>query len=330
MTSNGPVLGTTLYSFTNEWQRRAYTLEQLVEKIAKSGLGPAVEAVGFQSFRTYPDISDEFAKHFRNLLERNGLFPSCLGANLDFGRRRDRLMTDEEKIIYIQRQIDSAVKLGFPVMRIQTSAGTDILGKILPLLERAKLHLGFELHSPLSTDNPEVIEFREVFDKFQSAALGFIPDFSTTMTSIPEVNWENMRDAGAEEALIDAAKAIWITNNPIPAKFKALAEAGATFNVSPELMGKMNTNMTMFGHMPVDGWKEILLYVRHIHGKFYHVNEEGIEPSIPYPALMALLKNSGYSGTISAEWEGHAYTTDPIGFQEVEAWRKMCNRLLGE
>ena len=121
---------------------------------------------------------------------------------------------------------------------------------------------------------------------------------------------------------------IWLTNDPIPAKFKALAEAGAHFKVEQEIIGKMNMMITMFGHMPVNGWKEILPYTRHIHGKFYFVNEDGIEPSIPYPALMALLKETKYTGTISAEWEGQAFTEEAIGFQQVIAWHKMCNQLL--
>lgn len=328
MSDKRPILGTTLYSFTIEWKARVYTLDQLLEQVATLRLGKGIEVVGFQSFRTYPDVTDEFAKHFRDQLDHYGLFPSCLGANLDFGRRWDRLMTDDEKVEYIQRQINTAVKLGFPVMRIQTSTGTKILEKFVPLLEKANLHMGFELHSPLSTDNPEVIEFRETFDRLQSPSLGFIPDFSTSMTSVPEVNWQDLRSVGAPEGVIDEAKVVWTSNDPIPSKFKALADICTKYNANDAVRGKINTTMTMFGHMPVDGWKEIMQYVRHIHGKFYHVTPEGVEPSIPYPQLMAMLKEVGFGGTISAEWEGHAFTQDMIGIQEVTAWHKMCNRLL--
>jgi hypothetical protein len=86
--------------------------------------------------------------------------------------------------------------------------------------------------------------------------------------------------------------------------------------------------MTMFGRMPVDSWSVVLPYVSHVHGKYYEVNAEGVEPSIPYPALMTLLKREGYQGTISAEWEGQVFTEEPIGFQQVAAWNTMCSRLL--
>jgi len=329
MTANKPVLGVTLYSFTNEWVVKAFTLEELLATVVQNNLGPAVEVVGFQSFRSYPDVPQDFATRFCYELDRNGLIPSCLGANMDFGRRPGMLMTDEEKIEYLQRQIDSAVRLGFPVLRLQTSVGTKILEKFVPLLERANLHMGFELHAPLSMDNPEVIEFRETFDRLQTPSLGFIPDFSTSMTSIPEGIWQELRELGLPEALISDAKDVWVHTDAIPDKFKGIAGLVQKYNVPSELIGKLNGTMTMFGHMLPENWREIMPYVRHIHGKFYHVNEEGIEPSIPYPRLMQVLLDVGYTGTISAEWEGHSYTREPLALGEVKAWRRMCNRLLG-
>ena len=96
MDDKKPILGTTIYSFTNEWVRRMYTLEEEVQKVAELDLGPAVEIVGFQSLREYPDVSDEFARHFRELLDHHGLIPSCLGGNCDVGRDSKRLMTEDE------------------------------------------------------------------------------------------------------------------------------------------------------------------------------------------------------------------------------------------
>lgn len=328
MTTNAPVLGTTLYSFTNEWQQRVYTLDGLLAKVAEVGIGPAVEAVGFQSFREYPDVSDEFARHFRDLFDKYELMPSCLGANLDVGRRRDRLMSDDEVADYLQRQLNSAKKLGFPVMRVQASAGASGFEKIAPLAEKARVHVACELHSPLNSRHPEVMELREAFDRIGSPWIGFIPDFSATMTRVPEGYWSNLRTAGAPEGLIDAAKAIWQSDHSIPEKFAGLAEAAASFGVSPAVGGRLNLAMTMFGHAAVETWRDLLPYTRHIHGKFYEVDENGVETSIPYPEIMALLKREGYSGTISAEWEGHGFTENANALQQVQAWHAMNKRLL--
>ncbi len=326
----GPILGVTLFSFTNEWQQRLYDLDGMIAKVVELGLGPGLEVVGFQTFRTYPSVSDEEAYHFHRLVEKYGLLLSCLGANMDNGRHPKHLMSEEEIYSYTERQLISAKKLGFPLMRVPPAVGSLSLEKILPLAEKYKIILAVELHSPLSIYNPEVIALREIFDRLQSPYLGFIPDFSTTMTSVPEGYWTNLRQAGAPEGLIDAAKAIWKTDDPIPAKFGALAEACTHFEANPIVSGQINNVMTMFGHAPVDSWREIMPYTKHVHGKYYYVNEQGVEPSIPYAALLKMLKEERYAGTISAEWEGQAFTEEPIGFQQVAAWNAMCKRYLGQ
>lgn len=330
MEKNGPTLGVTLFSFTNEWQQHLYTLDTMIAKVAELGLGPGIEVVGFQSFRSYPDIPDDEAHHFRDMLEKYNLIPTCMGANIDIGQRRDRLMTAEEIYDTVRRQLISAKKLGFSIIRVPPSAGELTLENLLVMAEEYQIQLAVELHSPLSVDHPEVIKLRGMFEKLQSPYLGFIPDFSTSMTSVPEGHWRNLRRAGAPEELIDAAKAIWITDDPIPTKFGAMAEACQRFNATPEIVGQINLTMTMFGHMPVERWLEILPYVNHVHGKYYEVNSDGVEPSIPYRDLMQLLKREGYQGTISAEWEGQAHTEEPIGFQQVAAWNSMCKRFLTE
>jgi len=327
MTNTGPVLGTTLYSFTNEWQQKLFTLDGLVEKVAALGLGPALEVVGFQSFRDFPDVSDETAKNFRALLDKHSLIPSCLSGNSDVGRLKGRLMTQDEIVAYIERQLVSAKKLGFPVLRIQAFVGPKVMEALAPIAERYGVQVAGELHSPLSADHPEVVALRECYDRLGSPYVGFVPDFSSTMTAPPEGHWQTLRDDGAPEALITEAKAIWHDDQPVPAKFGALAEAAAKHGVE-RLMGRINRSLTMFGHAPGKQWAVLFPSPRHIHGKYYQVDATGNEPAIPYAEIMALLKREGYSGTISAEWEGQAFVEDAIGFEQAQAWHAMCRRLL--
>lgn len=328
MNNKGPILGTTIYSFTNDWQLRLYSFDEIIAKVAELGLGPAVEVVGFQSFRRFPDVDDDLVGHFRDLFDKYELIPSCLGGNCDVGRRRDRLMSTDEILDYLQRQLLSAQKLGFRVLRIQAFVGPTVFEKLAPMAEKAGVQVACELHSPLSIDHPEVIELRECFDRVGSPYIGFIPDFSCTMNRVPEAYWTMIRQLGASEGLIDSAKQIWLTDKSNPDKFAALAETAQRFGANPAVAGRLNQSMTMFGHMPVANWAELLPYVRHIHGKFYEVDETGTETSIPYLDIMTLLKKEGYQGTISAEWEGHAFSGATIGFQQVQRWHAMCKRLL--
>jgi hypothetical protein len=327
---SGPVLGVTLYSFTNSWLLRLYDLDGLVAQVAELGLGPTVEVVGFQSFRSYPDVTPEFASYFRNLLDQYALVPNCLGANVDIGIRKDRMMTTDETVDYIRRQIVTAQALGFPILRGPTYPNLEVLEQIVPIAEKAGVHVAVEIHSPINLSNPMLIELLEYYQKIQSPVLGLIPDFSASMTAPPEVYWESLRDDGAEEDLIDTVKTIWETDSPMYEKFAAVGEAAQKFHATPVVASRMNNATSMFGHMPVEDWRELLPYVRHIHGKFYGVNDDGVEPSVPYHQLMPLLRDLSYAGTISAEWEGHAFTGETIGFDQVKAWRSMCTRLLAE
>ena len=330
MDNNKPILGTTIYSFTNEWLQRMYTLEEEVQKVAELGLGPAVEIVGFQSLREYPDVSDESARHFRELLGRHGLIPSCLGGNCDVGRDSKHLMTEDETVAYVERQIVSAEMLGFPVLRIQGFVGPKVFERLAPAAERSGVQVASEVHSPLSAYHPEIMELRECFDRVGPELVGFVPDFSSSMSAPPDLHWKRLRDLGAPEGLIDAAKDVWASDKPVPEKFGALAEAAGRFGLGDAAKVQLNMTLTMFGRAPVEQLAELLPYTKHIHGKFYEVDAFGNEPSLPYPELMGLLLREGYRGTISAEWEGHAFTEEPIGFPQVQAWKAMCARLLGE
>ena len=102
------------------------------------------------------------------------------------------------------------------------------------------------------------------------------------------------------------------------------------FTAELQQRGQLMASLTMFGRRPVGDLAGLLPYAKHIHGKFYGVDASGNEPSLPYPELFAVLKNEGFSGTISAEWEGHAFTEEPIGIQQVQAWKAMCERLLAD
>jgi sugar phosphate isomerase/epimerase len=324
------MLGVTLFSFINEWQQRRFTLEQLVAKVAELELGPGIEAVGFQSFRDFPRISDAFAERWRELLARYSLTPTCLGGDIDIGRVRGRVMSQGEMASEVELQIEAARKLGFPVLRVQEFVGPEVLMRVVPAAERADVQVVCELYAPLTPSSPEVVRLRECFDRANSPYLGFMPDFSCSMVAVPAGHWDNLRRAGAPELLIEQIATIWRSDETADAKYLAVAEVGAQFGADARLMGAINPTVTLFGHMPVDAWREILPYVRHIHGKFYAIDEQGHEPSVPYPQLMTMLKETGYSSSISAEWGGSMFTEESISFQQAKAWHTMCTDLLAD
>ncbi len=173
-------LGLTLYSLTSEWAAGRYDLHGLLDTVAAAGIGPGIEIVASQTIRTYPEVTDEFVRQWRDAFDRHGFVPSSFGCNLDMGRRRDRDMTLDEEFEFTATQFRSARALGFPLVRIQ-SAKPELIRRLLPLAEELDLTMGWELHAPLGPNSPKVLEIRETYAQIDSPRLGFVADFSATM-----------------------------------------------------------------------------------------------------------------------------------------------------
>jgi sugar phosphate isomerase/epimerase len=297
-------------------------------KVAELGLGPGLEIVGFQSIRGYPNISTEFERRFNSLIDRYGLEPSCLGANLDLARRPDRLMTPAEEVVYLEAQLIAAAKLGFPVVRVGSDVTTDTLERFLPAAERRKVKIGIELHSPVTIDSPKVQAFRELFDRLGSPYLGFIPDFGATMIELPPGILRSFRADGVPSEIVDLLSTVWNKDTDIGAKRAEFVEGAKAFGADETTISKLMVALGLFGRENPRAWLEIMPQVVHIHGKFYEHDEAGNAVAVPYPELIEILQEGGYQGIMSLEWEGHIWTEDLDSFTVVKRQHDLLQRLL--
>ncbi|MEM2643639.1 MAG: TIM barrel protein [Candidatus Bathyarchaeia archaeon] len=58
------------------------------------------------------------------------------------------------------------------------------------------------------------------------------------------------------------------------------------------------------GAAPVELLRECMPYTVHVHAKAHFFDERGEEPNTPYDKLIPIIKEAGFSGYISAEFEG--------------------------
>ncbi len=309
MTSDAtPLLGTTFYSFTNEWVSGQYTLTELLERAAEAGIGPGVEIVGFQSIRDFPHVSPEFVRKFRDDLDRLGLVPTSLGSNIDIALRRDRYLTVDERVEYTLPQIEAAKALGFPVLRIQIGADPETIERIVPHAEAAGVKLGMEIHAPEGAATPKILAVRETYERIGSDHLGFIPDFSSTMHRITQGLIETYVEAGLPRDLTDELQRIWAKDGSQAERLGEFRELARSRGVPEEVTRMAAFAFTMNGHEDPATWAEILPQVFHIHGKFYEIDESGNEPAIDYEANLGVFRDAGWNGSISSEWEAHSWT----------------------
>ena len=326
---NGLRLGTTLYSFTNEYHSRRYSLEQLIAKVSELGLGPGVELVGFSHVRGFPVVSDEFADSLRTLLERYKLEPSCLGLNADAYIRRNRRMTDDENYAYHEAQIRAAAKLGFPVTRYQFLAGPEVIRRLVPLAEKCNVKLGLEIHAPERPDSPDVLAYREMYAKVNSPYLGFIPDMGACARAVPASLLTWVRAQGIQEKFLQIALECWELEGTREERVAEYRKRELAAGASEMDIRKMFIMFSIVARMEPRKWLEIMPQVVHLHGKCYDFDENCHEPAIPYEELLPLFRDGGYKGFMSSEWEGQAFN-DEDGFAKVQAHHTLCKRILGQ
>ena len=322
--------GITLYSLTNEWMTRQYDFESLVTKVAELKLGPGVEIVGFQSIRGFPDVSLEFTRTWNKLVEKYDLVPSCMASNVDIAHRSDRLLSVEEMTASLIRQFQVAKDLGFSIVRIQIGANEDVIRAVTPIAERLGLRLGMELHAPEGPCTPNIMRVRELYDEIGSPNLGFIPDFSSTMHSVPPGFLKDIIHEGMPEEFADRLVEEWLGEGQSFVRFGRFKDAAAAAGIDKATYDKGMLAFAMFGREDIEGWRELARRVFHVHGKCYEFDQNGFEPSIDYPGIVKILQDIDFDGYISTEWEGHAFLgpNDADAFAEVAKHQALIRQIL--
>ena len=219
-----PRLGVTLYSFTPDFHRGRYTFEDLVVEAARRELGPGLEVIGFQSFRGFPHVPAEIERRFLELVDRHGWELTCLDANVDVAVRADRLLDEDEIVEYVGAQLETAGRLGFPVLRIQNMATPRVVERLVPRAEELDVRLGMEIHAPETVHSPWVMALRG------STAGSIPPDArlhpglrSSTLGISPSV-YGTYPGKGVSEELLDEISRRWAELGTRP--FEAHVEIG--------------------------------------------------------------------------------------------------------
>lgn len=63
-------------------------------------------------------------------------------------------------------------------------------------------------------------------------------------------------------------------------------------------------------------------YIYHTHAKFYNVNENYEETSIPIRQVVEAYKKAGYHGYLSSEYEGNRMLNDALEVDSIEQVRR--------
>ena len=91
---------------------------------------------------------------------------------------------------------------------------------------------------------------------------------------------------------------------PLEEAQKKMLEAGADGAVMAAFNG-MYGFVTFYKQPDLEGLQAIMPYCFEMHGKFHYIYEDLHEASIPYEAILSVIKQSDFDGYIMSEYEDH-------------------------
>jgi hypothetical protein len=166
-----------------------------------------------------------------------------------------------------------------------------------------------------------------MYEKANSPALGWIPDFSATAREVPGGYLDSLRARGVPETVIALALEYWSLDGDTPTRMSGFREKAESLGFSQLQYGPLMLIFPMFGRADPHSWSDLMDKVVHVHGKFFGFREDGREAAIDYETILPLFKQAGCQATMSSEWEGHLYSNEDA-FDLVERHQAMCRSIL--
>ncbi|MBU6206376.1 MAG: xylose isomerase, partial [Alphaproteobacteria bacterium] len=213
-------------------------------------------------------------------------------------------------------------------IRALVALSPEVLVAAAPYAEEKGLKILIEIHAPLHFDHPWILRHAEAYEKSGSKALGFLPDMGMFLFKFPLIWAEKFARLGVPAPIIDYVVKAY--------EDRTLSEY-VVLNV--QNMGGTGPALAMaetLRHNAAYEPRRMLPYmdrIHNIHGKFYEMTDDYVEPSIPYDQIVAVLKQGGYDGYICSEYEGNRWIEDaeePDSVEQVRRQHVMLSRLIGE
>ena len=321
--------GVSLYSYQNETFQDKMNLEDCIRISAELG-AHGIEIIGEQTFWGWPEVGVEDAaiENWHSLIEKYECTPVSHDFMLDYKRYKGRMMPHDEQVASVKRDIDFGARLGMKFIRALVSIDPQVLVDAAPYAEEKGIKILIEVHAPLHFDHPWIIRHAEAYEKAGSDALGFLPDMGMFLHSFPPVWKEKFMRMGVSQEIADYVEKAYedrVLSEYVILNVREMGGEGPAIGMAETMRHNAAYEpKRMLDYMP---------RIHNVHGKFYQMNEDYVEPSIPYDEIVRVLKQGGYDGYICSEYEGNRWVEDamePDSVEQVRRQQVMLARLLGE
>ena len=181
----GPKRGVSIYSYSDIWPL-GLTLEDCFREMQDMG-AHGVEILANSHIEGYPVLTDEFLTKWHELCETYEIIPAEYGHWIDGRMWRDRMLTVDEAVKYLENDFKIAHALGFHCLRTKQTVIDDVLNPVenwrdiitaaTPAAEKYDVVMLPEIHAPTLLNQPMVQDFVEYIDKTGTKAFGLNIDF---------------------------------------------------------------------------------------------------------------------------------------------------------
>jgi sugar phosphate isomerase/epimerase len=284
--------GVSLYSYMGDYGT-VMDLETALASIADVG-ATGVEILGEGHVRGYPEPTPAWIDGWFRLLEKYSLEPTNYGSWIDTRLHPGRSMTGAEGAEALQRDLRLAQQLGFGFVRPKIGVvSSDLVPDPIwtESVERS-LDLAHELGIIIC---PEIHSPTPIKHPVVDDYIGLIERTGTK-------NFGLLIDTGIFQ------------DRPIPLR------AGETRETRPAFLDGIGVD-------PAD-FADIAQYVVFIQAKFHDINEQLEDQQIPWLPVLKALKDSGYSGYLSSEYEGER--TPWRAIEQVRRQHALIRRITAE
>ncbi|HVB33469.1 MAG TPA: TIM barrel protein [Patescibacteria group bacterium] len=335
-------LGVTLYSYGGDLHQGFMSLEDCIADVADMG-GVGIEILGESHVPDYPNPSARWVKQWFGWMEKYHTKPSAYDLFVDTMFYKKRLLTVDEAVEYLLLDFKLAHRLGFKVLRqqwapypadnpadqmwapyVKSTPAMEVIEKALPYAERYDLKMAVELHSPTQLQSPWMDSCLEFIAKTKTKHFGFTPDMSIFTRRPPRHREAQLFRAGARPEIISYIRKAY-QNHLGPEK--TVAEVTRMKGNAQELRWASIAGVYHFSDNDPKDLLPLLPYSYHIHGKLWEMTDDLREYSIAYEEVVPVLKEGGFQGYISSEYEGSRVPGDAS--EQIRRHQLMLRRLLG-
>ena len=185
---------------------------------------------------------------------------------------------------------------------------------LAPIAEEHGVTLALEVHADQYASHPRILALRDRYEKVGSPFLGFTMDWGATVSGFAPSLHRGLPSPRRVGGTARAGRRPVEHATTSRVRPRDQAEHGQRFGsfiglAAQQRPSRPRHRLRHQRHRPVRpgaGGRLARDHAvdQHVHGKFFGIDENGEEPSVPVRDLVRLLVENGYNGAISSEYEG--------------------------